>query len=199
MGEYALFGGEEVKIGTCEDMYYLRFDQRHLVKHVPNNVNVMDPKHFKALRFRFPFPDEDGVPPGSFSNYNRGLRVDGVRIPTAIEHREVQFTADAGYVVSIPCPESEEAKSLQLEFHKNGWRGDVFIRQQRVWEGRLVLVAECGGCGALFRLPTLADAAPVVEYCINQADAFLKKGDMAEADWWKKIAERVIQGYNNPI
>ena len=27
MGEYAKYAGERVKIGTCEDMYYLRDDQ----------------------------------------------------------------------------------------------------------------------------------------------------------------------------
>ena len=31
MGEYANYMGERVKIGTCEDMLYLRWDQRHLV------------------------------------------------------------------------------------------------------------------------------------------------------------------------
>ena len=31
MGEYARFRGAEIKIGTCESMYYLRADQRHLI------------------------------------------------------------------------------------------------------------------------------------------------------------------------
>ena len=31
MGEYASYLGERIKIGTCENMYYLRADQRHLV------------------------------------------------------------------------------------------------------------------------------------------------------------------------
>ncbi len=34
MGEYAIYRGERIKIGTCEDMYYLRPDQVHLVKRV---------------------------------------------------------------------------------------------------------------------------------------------------------------------
>lgn len=34
MGEYAkrMRDGERVKIGTCENMYYLRFEERHQVE-----------------------------------------------------------------------------------------------------------------------------------------------------------------------
>lgn len=32
MGEYATYKGQEIKIGTCEDCYYLRADQRHLAQ-----------------------------------------------------------------------------------------------------------------------------------------------------------------------
>ena len=58
MGEYAKHKGEEIKIGTCENMYYLRFDQRHKVKALPGNVDPNGADAY-ALRFRFPWPNED--------------------------------------------------------------------------------------------------------------------------------------------
>ncbi|HXK37027.1 MAG TPA: hypothetical protein VJ553_05605, partial [Candidatus Paceibacterota bacterium] len=64
MGEYAMFGEREIKIGTCEDMYYLRADQVQSVRKTrAGHTNVSDPDVLKVVRFRFPWPDEDGKEP----------------------------------------------------------------------------------------------------------------------------------------
>jgi hypothetical protein len=55
MGEYATYNGENIKLGTCESMYYLRADQRHLISGY---------RFDGGDRFRFPFPDEDDIEPG---------------------------------------------------------------------------------------------------------------------------------------
>jgi hypothetical protein len=58
MGEYARYNGSDIKIGTCEDMYYLRADQAHLVTAPVDGM--LDPiKYAAQIRFRFPFPEED--------------------------------------------------------------------------------------------------------------------------------------------
>lgn len=74
MGEYAVRKSDhvEIKIGTCEDMYYLRYEDRDKVSKLPNNL---DPATCVGLRFRLPFPDEDEVRPGEYQEYNRGLRL----------------------------------------------------------------------------------------------------------------------------
>lgn len=95
MGEMAKYKGEEIKIGTCEEMYYLRADQRHLVEY------DFDP----GDRFRFPFPDEDELEPGNFGDHDRGVEIPGYTIPEGHIHGKVQFTSRAGYVTSLPCPE----------------------------------------------------------------------------------------------
>lgn len=195
MGEYALYEGREIKIGTCENMYYLRFDQRHQVQHLPGNVDVQNPEHVKELRFRFPFPDEDHTAPGSFESYGRHFAVHGVTLPEEIEHGSVQFTSAAGYLTSLPCPESKEGRALPFKVHRNGWRGDLLVVQQRVWEDRLVLVAECGGCDSKFRLPTIKDAEPVILYCLDKAERLRVGGELAEAGWWKEVGARIIEGY----
>lgn len=73
MGEYAKYGNQSIKIGTCERMYYLRYENRRKVQFEPGNVDVnRDPS---GLFFRLPFPDEDHIQPGGYDDYNRALRL----------------------------------------------------------------------------------------------------------------------------
>lgn len=75
MGEYAIrkSDGERVKIGTCENMYYLRYEDRDKVRALSGNVDpVRDAVH---LRFRIPFPDEDHIQPGGNYEPFRGQRL----------------------------------------------------------------------------------------------------------------------------
>ena len=39
MGEYATYAGQEIKIGTCEDMFNLRLEDRAKVGTLPNSLN----------------------------------------------------------------------------------------------------------------------------------------------------------------
>jgi len=149
MGEYAEISGERVKIGTCEDMYYLRFDQRHQVRALHGNVNPV--KDAPELRFRFPWPDEDVTEPGAFEKYHRSLAVYGFTSTGSFEHHAVQFVAQAGYNVCLPCPESNAAQPFAI--HRNGFAGAVQLVQQRFIPSiGLVPVLMCGGCGAKYRL-----------------------------------------------
>lgn len=202
MGEYATYCGDRVKIGTCEDMYYLRADQ----------VRQLDGSdigsHWDAVRFRFPFPDEDQTEPGGFRDYDRSVPAWGVEPPAELEHRSIQFKAnypDRGILLSLPCPFSEEGKASSIRYQFNGFAGAVRIVQQRIWEGHLVLVAECGACSARYRYPTFADAEPVVVACRAQADRLQREAELArpprtdgQVAWWHTIADRITAGYLNP-
>ena len=77
MGEYIGINGEQMKLGTCEDLYYVTYDQaRQLLTRavqVPGNLpprEYLDPKH--QWRYRFPFPEEDGRAAGLFDDFNKG-------------------------------------------------------------------------------------------------------------------------------
>lgn len=166
MGENASYQGQEIKIGTCENMYYLRADQAHLVTALPGNLDPV--KRADAIRFRFPFPDEDHIAPGDFRDYGRTVTVRA----RAFDHRTDDCTSE-----------------------------EVHIVQQRVWEGRLVLVARCGGCGHLYRMPELADAGDVIEACASNAAAALapEVTDAPAARWWLTIAQRIVAGYTEPL
>lgn len=207
MGEYAKYSGEEIKIGTCENMYYLRADQAHRVQALPGNVDPV--RDAGEIRFRFPWPDEDVQAPGSFERCERSVAIHGVPLPEDFDHSTVQFTSGNGFLLSLPCPLSkagqEAAEKAGIKIHKNGYAGDFQITQQRFFEGNLVLIGQCGGCGAKFRLPTMAEAAPVVEACLAEADKRINgvesQKDPSTARWWMTIAARILDGYrgNHPF
>lgn len=206
MGEYATrkSDGENVKIGTCENMYYLRADQAEMV--APESGNVDPIRNADGIRFRFPFPNEDHIAPGGFDDYNKsvGVYVDAASIPT-FDHYSVQFSARVGYLMSVPCPEASE---LPYTVHKNGWVGGTArIVQQRVWDGRLVTVAACPGCDGRYRLETLEMAEPYIVACRAEADRAQQRANVSphgkdsEAStvaYWHTIADRIEQGYTNP-
>lgn len=178
MGEYARYKGEEIKIGTCESMYYLRADQRHLVEALPNNVDPV--KDAGEIRFRFPFPDEDACEPGG-------------------DFHGHDFDRKVWLPVVVHCA---EARSTYRDPPPAGMH--TAIVQQRLVGDRLVLVYECG-CGERFRLPTLEDAEPVIDACLDAAGL----GDVANMrPWpskhsyssatWGLCAGRIKDGYDKP-
>lgn len=202
MGEYALRAdGQEIKVGTCESMYYLRFDQLDQITGISGSLDPSSPSTWDYVRFRFPFPHEDGIQPGEFADYDYSVALWGIE-PPEIEHSMIQFVAREGFNVMLPCPVSLEGQLFSVEsskIHKNGYAGDVRIVQQRVWEGRLVLVAACGGCGSRYRYPTIEDVAPVLDWIDKQATRLALPGrdqDEPRAIWWRTIADRISAGYD---
>lgn len=208
MGEYAIrkSDGEEIKIGTCESMYYLRADQRFAVRALQGNVDPSSDDAY-ALRFRFPWPDEDGKAPGpdsfheaaSGNGFDRGVTVPGMAAPANIEHFTIQFTAPHGYVTSLPCPES--GATFPFTIHRNGFRGAVQLIQQKLLrDGRLVPILRCA-CGSAWRCEEPAEIEAI-------AVAFRAEGDRRHKDawtnnldgsrsycgqeWWHQIADRIL-------
>lgn len=188
MGEYATYNGHEAKIGTCEDMFYLRADQRWSVS--PRGGNVDPVRDAGEIRFRFPWPDEDSVEPGAFERYDRVLGLYGIEVPADVEHGPVQFVAHAGYNVCLPCPESAAGKASGLTFHRNGYPGAVQVIQQRLVAGRLALIARCGGCHYPYRYETLAEVEPVVVAVRSEAD---RRPELRA--FYHAVADRIVAGY----
>ena len=213
MGEYAKYNGEQIKIGTCEQMYYLRADQVKLITAERGSVNPHSLDHAGKIRFRFPFPDEDSTKPGAFQDCQRSLMVWGVEVPEGVDHGTLQFTRNypqsGGIILSTPCPESAAGKSSGLKFHYNGYSGKVGINSQRLIDGKLKLVCVCGSCGAMYRNDTLEDCAPILAALEREASnrdhetriANARPGAVqctSDGGYYREVARRIVAGYTEP-
>ncbi len=217
MGEYALFNGSRIKIGTCEDMYYLRPDQRHLVTALSGNADPMNPDDLRTIRFRFPWPDEDGRTVDemtSIDRYERTCALNGLSAPEDLmaEHYSVQFTAHAaGYVTSLPCPEGQPLESLKI--HRNGFAGAFLLVQQGLRNGVWASIVQCGGCGLKWALRTLEDAEPAIVALCSEADrrqhqarvgphhrnpdgTYDEEAIAYQGKWYHDLADRIATGYS---
>ena len=199
MGEYATRAsdGQEIKLGTCESMYYIRAEPRHAVRALPNSLNLASDDVY-SVRFRFPWPDEDGTKPGDFGLDGRYERAVGVDFPASsdVEHYTVQFTAREGYVTSLPCPEGTPNPAI----HRNGFAGAVQLVQQKLLrDGRLVPVLRCGGCGTMWRLEDQGEIEALAVAFRIEADRREKMGQhnltgAVDRQWWDIVADRILLG-----
>ena len=189
MGEYAQYKGQNIKIGTCESMYYLRADQAHLVTARSGNVDpVKDAEH---IRFRFPWPDEDHIEPGHFENFDRSLPVPFVELPE-IEHYGTQFTAAGGYSAYLPCPAGQDEIWKDRRVNRSSGEPAVALTEQRYWDGLLVAVCRCVACGAKYRLQELSDAQPLIDGL--HVMARIEQDELAKVRL-RTITDRVLAGY----
>ena len=194
MGEYAKYLGERVKIGTCEDMYYLRLSQRAAV--VPEDGNVDPVSDAGDLRFRFPWPDEDGTEPGAYGAGYKAVAIYGATAPKEVVHGNVQFVTQAGYNICLPCPEGTHNPDI----HRNSFSGAVQLISQRLIDGRVIPIFQCGGCKRMWRIEDPAEIEEIRAIIIATADDEDRRhrampeqhrATVSRGDWWRKVAERL--------
>lgn len=151
MGQYY----KDVKIGTCESMYYLRLDEAlSLAKMglkdddgIPFSVYVSD----EVTRFRFPFPDEDGKTLiGEEIKYDRGvpLYTGGIEIL----HKKICLSNFPAYThnvnIFLPCPYSEEFKAKGIEISRGGAGESVLVvKMEGMRNGKRKAIFSCARCG----------------------------------------------------
>lgn len=195
MGEYANYGGQYIKIGTCEDMYYLRAQDAHKMGPADGSLDPKDPDVQKVIRFRFPWPEEDYQSPGEYEPFrSEGLHIP---VPDDVTHGHRQFATE-GYNVCLPCPESKEGKNFPFKIHMNGNLGAVRFSQQAWRGGVLALVAECGGCGNKFSYMTLEEVMPVLDGLEKHVEfEERRKPHSPAAQRYREIIKRIRDGYRS--
>src|SRR3990167_4240466 len=168
MGEYARFNGNTIKLGTCESMYYVRFEDRDKVQPESHSLNAATAP---GLFWRLPFPDEDDNGPGNYPDYNRGLRLYRVLKdpensfrPDRVEDFEdtetvsdpgiIQLTHKCGLLLNVPCYHGIGLPQVQkpMQAFWNG-RGHFFeLASVKDHPGRgLMPVVHCRHCGHMWR------------------------------------------------
>lgn len=169
MGEYARrkSDGAEIKIGTCEDMYYLRYEDKDKV--------ICDEGSDFGLRWRLPLPSEDHIKPGDYEDpYFRGNgriplhwayvcgdngedeRIDFKPNSEIVNHPgSTQLHDASGLLVNIKCFHGlklPEAGGDITSVHWNGktshWWDLICLRET---DDGLFPVVQCRQCGHMYR------------------------------------------------
>ena len=98
MGEYAYTNDQgTVKVGTCNTMYYLRYEDRHLAR--PITAFDFDPSANFNLFWRLPFPDEDDLGTAKHSTVDTPCEYDrGVPLYRRLEDHGVEYYTDRGLI-----------------------------------------------------------------------------------------------------
>ena len=165
MGEYIKYKRQEIKLGTCESLYYTTYAdlEKALENAWPEErkeiAPYMDEK--EGYLFRFPFADE--TPDfGGYDNCDRVFRVVIPRIFDTIKDveyiHETIFTRKDdvpgfSYGFKSPCPAStSDLKIFDWGCHIRENLIFEIIHQKRV-NGHLETVVRCPFCGACSRLP----------------------------------------------
>jgi len=166
MSELAKYNGKAVKIGTCEMMYYLRYEDRHKVTAMSGNV---DPSNCPGLFFRLPFPDEDGIRPGYYDSHDPFVKYENGSYYTnhycmldnlhpsltegPIDPGLVQTTVpQLGLLVNLKCYHGLKlnASSNDAQFHWNGKRNPLVLSYLKDTGTELRVCVNCIGCGHMW-------------------------------------------------
>ena len=175
MGEYIkhILKGE-LKLGTCEDLYYTTIQQfkNELPFFKKMNGND-DPENYlqpNTYRFRFPFPDEDKIEIGGFQDYQRGILFQvPVSDQIAIAHsnmfieinsRTAKPTNEMRKAFNAICPQDPEKEQINKYFAWSNLNILFFeIVQQKIVQdehtgGKIEIqtVVRCPYCGSVCRL-----------------------------------------------
>lgn len=117
MGEFATrkIDNERIKIGTCESMYYIRWE--HCRELIPDEGNV-NPATCDRLFFRLPLPEEDSILPGGYDNHTASYRLikevkndanqydydQYFEDPETAKHPGIiQLRHESGVLLNVPC------------------------------------------------------------------------------------------------
>jgi hypothetical protein len=161
MGEYATRKSDRkrIKIGTCEAMVYLRWEDR-------DKISGYDFKPEYGLHFRLPFPDEDAILPGDYDSYDRNMRLNHAdrNKPEALEQLmaetedhpgTMQLRHEAsGLLLNVPCYHGLKLPEVQppMQAFWNGKNPYPLALARVKWtkEG-LLAILKCTSCDGLWR------------------------------------------------
>lgn len=197
MGEYAkiIVGGQtrRIKIGTCSDMLYLRYDQRYSIGQAEDSINVL--QCLDELWFRLPRKEEEGIKPGHFeihsfmgakpiAIYCERIKADGSKNRYYKQHQEdlrhmaeknlgtIQLTSPNGIVVNVPC-----GHGYPVELHGGMFYGEYKEHQLGALavgmrNGKPQVLVGCRYCDAILGYCDPEEFFGTFDPCIGERLAF---------------------------
>lgn len=180
MGEYATDKrtGERFKIGTCESMYYVRFEQRKdFIYNYPT----------ENCFWRIPTPDEDDVEMGNY-NYELFKEKEGIPLhllidpykfdkETILSMQEDKHTLQLrdermGLLVNVKCPHGlpfkgeqfdveHQQDSFVISYGYNGLRDTLYLAALKNTDKNLSVVVKCRCCHDMWSF-SFPDIEPIM-------------------------------------
>lgn len=193
MGEYATRKSDkqQIKIGTCESMYYLRWNDRLAVTKMQGSL---DPATCPNLYWRLPLPCEDDILPGDYDSchatvrllpwYDENDKAVSYEPPGTLDPGTIQLHHPSGLLLNVKCHHGNKLPEVSGEI-KACWNGkDGYplelcgIKNHELADGSQVLMplVRCRHCGQMYRdswanvLPHIADLqlrARLTDYAIE--------------------------------
>jgi hypothetical protein len=153
MGEYAIYNGEEIKIGTCGTMYYLRYEDRKRVQPLPNSLN---PATTKNLFWRIPLIEEDGIDPGYYEGCSQGYPlVDFKCEDLGHDYKTIQLHHECGMLINVPCYHGEKLPEVDkpLKAFWNGKAGYFYtLKYVKNLDNNIIKpIVGCRYCSSMWR------------------------------------------------
>lgn len=208
MGQY--YNG--VKIGTCENMYYMRLAQAQILANIgardDDGIAFKEMLEDNTTRFRFPWPDEDGRAETNqlhnLMDFERGYKL---QVPDGIEiNHSTKWHTGNGYNVELPCiksPEWARMAEAGAKLSHGTHPQTITVKYDAIRDGERAILFECSYCGQLQR-SSREDWEQIVAYneemnrppvrtSRHDADETdtLYKADCADYERRKEILERM--------
>ena len=180
MGEYIKYKGEEIKIGTLENLYYATYQKFTDALKAGQLARLYDdaPEFYakadSGFRFRFPFPDEDKLPLGDIGkqHYNRG-------VPVTISQADI--------------PHYDTSTPFQDTFYNIEITQQKLVHRQS--DGKLCLAIVCRDAvnGTSFRVED-EEAMKAILKQITQ-NHVLDEPDTIKKNYYRNVGLRILKGF----
>lgn len=177
MGEYINYRGDDIKIGTCECLYYVSYDKFLAYdREIYGNDKLGDTPIYLKLEqgfmFRFPFPDEDRLKFGRIIEpYNRTIDITidkGVR-DKLFGEGDMEGLSKIGIIMQKPVLRRSDGQFCLALIFKD-YITDGLYRLEETHEAKLV-------------------ASQIIrQYILNETDRDKK-------NYYREIASRMLKGY----
>jgi len=164
MGEYAIrkSDGATIKIGTLENMYYLRYQDKNDVKLISGN--------YFGTNWRIPFTDEDPILPGNYLQHDRGLPLNGYHSKELANNpgQTSIVSKDNGIMITMKCYHGEKLPAstdeVKFSFPTIGKTDYYQISMIKHFCGKIEPIIKCSLCNKLW----LAEWSEIIQFVSDE-------------------------------
>jgi hypothetical protein len=211
MGEYVNYKGNEIKVGTMENLYYVTYE-KYCMALAAGQLSKLDGSSAPAeyarpdsgFCFRFPFPDEDKLPLGDIGRFdhNRALPVKidpgiyngpnkgNFKTVEIVQQKLVHREQDGKLILSLLLRDPADGNKFRIEddafigkFCREIMRNHVLNEKDATKKALYRKVASIVSKGYQYSLPTKKTRQTIkLSRCCNRVEIKVRKNDRSKPD-----------------